>query len=1101
LIDAAATSHNALRRQQGFTDNKRPSALLYLMLQHALDLGYVDTSLRLQVSKAVITQNQMMREKREPKFLHIQAENDAPSRWKSLYQPNSQITGSQSMLVGDFIPTILANAAEARAMREQLAGLEVLKNVPTARLERAFAEHLDLCTYRLDAWIQGLVNMQLTRMRGLHLDEVDENQGIYLGAYGWLEEVRPENKVLTPVDLPADLEQVFMDQDHPLMADNKNGGYIHAPSTNHAVTAAVLRNGYMENASAENPDSFAVNLSSERVRLALGIIEGMQGGQSLGALLGYQLERGLHDNNTLEMDGIIFDLRLAFPLRGNRQKSTRVTDLDSIDKVEAKNVVDGLSLIEQIKKTGNANYPFGHSELPTLSSAQRAAVNAEVDRIMNINDAVADLAIAESVHQVVQGNYDRAASTLDTYSKGNFPQIPDVIKTPRSGVTLTHRVGIQLESGIAPVDPTNTTPRSRAEPALNRWLGTILPPLGNMACEVVFTTPTGVTKTEIVTLAMLGFTPIDALYSVSFESSQAMTSLDDAITAHVMKNFNVALNSDITIAYTKPVAGKISLHEAAPLLRSVKALVQRSRPLNAGDVSLANETEAEAVKQNAVLDRNRIALNRTTMNSGKNQLNAYATALAPLVTAADPAPLKTKIDDLITDLGAALQKLSLFGLPQTGTGFMWQWQQTQFRLLSEKLQSTLQRLQDKLDGFDATIAEYTALPPAATDEEKFTLLQTAERFISTAKTDITATTLANFQTNLVNVKKPAFEQQMNDMLDILTKTKMADVYSALDAAVATLPGFDSVAFEVKDENQALLVFAKDLLVRAQNISADLQKRVDAVDSELTSHDNATTPVEKTTALLNAGKHLFGEDFRIIPEFALSASQGAEWQNAFNSQAQLLKYQTDTMGEDFPIDNWLYGVARVREKMAQVEKATIMAESLSSNQVALSPVQLPYRDKDSWLALDYPELREDGTPYTIDESKLLYTAHYAVPFDATKAQCGLLVDEWTEVIPGKDETTGLTFHYDRPNCEPPQTLLLVTPADFTGQWQWADLVDTLHDTLDLAKKRAVEPDHVDKTPYARFLPALVSAFTVYPITAALNLALNNKFYLLKEPVDE
>ena len=72
-----------------------------------------------------------------------------------------------------------------------------------------------------------------------------------------------------------------------------NQGYIHAPSLNHAVTAAVLRNGYLSNATPDNPGSLAVNLSSERVRLALSIIEGMKAEQSLGALLGYQFERGL----------------------------------------------------------------------------------------------------------------------------------------------------------------------------------------------------------------------------------------------------------------------------------------------------------------------------------------------------------------------------------------------------------------------------------------------------------------------------------------------------------------------------------------------------------------------------------------------------------------------------------------------------------------------------------------------------------------------------------------------------------------------------------------------------------------------------------------
>jgi hypothetical protein len=101
-----------------------------------------------------------------------------------------------------------------------------------------------------------------------------------------------------------------------------------------------------------------------------------------------------------------------------------------------------------------------------------------------------------------------------------------------------------------------------------------------------------------------------------------------------------------------------------------------------------------------------------------------------------------------------------------------------------------------------------------------------------------------------------------------------------------------------------------------------------------------------------------------------------------------------------------------------------------------------------------------------------------------------------VIPSRDETLGLTFHYDQPNSEPPQVLLLVTPSNFTGSWRWEDLVNTLHETLDMAKKRAVEPDHVDTTVYSRFLPPIVSLASPLPLTATLNLALNNQVFFAK-----
>jgi hypothetical protein len=175
---------------------------------------------------------------------------------------------------------------------------------------------------------------------------------------------------------------------------------------------------------------------------------------------------------------------------------------------------------------------------------------------------------------------------------------------------------------------------------------------------------------------------------------------------------------------------------------------------------------------------------------------------------------------------------------------------------------------------------------------------------------------------------------------------------------------------------------------------------------------------------------------------------------------------------------------------------MVTEGLLPVELALQPIQLPYQKDDDWLGLEVP------ADYSREGDRLLYTAYYAAPFDKTQRQCGLLLDEWTEVLPTDTETTGLTFNYDRPNCEPPQTWLLVTPPNLTGHWQWSDLSGALIETLELAKKRAVEPAQLDNTAYARFLPATLMAVTLYQISISANLALNNSLYsVLKDTDDE
>ena len=112
----------------------------------------------------------------------------------------------------------------------------------------------------------------------------------------------------------------------------------------------------------------------------------------------------------------------------------------------------------------------------------------------------------------------------------------------------------------------------------------------------------------------------------------------------------------------------------------------------------------------------------------------------------------------------------------------------------------------------------------------------------------------------------------------------------------------------------------------------------------------------------------------------------------------------------------------------------------------------------------PSCGRDRRAVPIDQDKLLYTAHFGRHRSSSSPAspyCGVLLDEWTEVIPGDRRDNRHHVPLRPAEHEPPQTLLLAPPPDFTGRWSWDDLVDSLHETLDLARKRAVEPRHVDR----------------------------------------
>ena len=66
-----------------------------------------------------------------------------------------------------------------------------------------------------------------------------------------------------------------------------------------------------------------------------------------------------------------------------------------------------------------------------------------------------------------------------------------------------------------------------------------------------------------------------------------------------------------------------------------------------------------------------------------------------------------------------------------------------------------------------------------------------------------------------------------------------------------------------------------------------------------------------------------------------------------------------------------------------------------------------------------------------------------------------------------------MQYDQPGSEPPQTLLLAVSPHRKPMWVWNDLADTVLETMEMARKRAVEPAQIQDSYLGQFLPALVA----------------------------
>lgn len=388
-----------------------PVPLLLLLLRHAALRQYLDTAAELLTAAGAAQPNERL----EPELVGLSASRSRPTPWDLL-----QRTLPGQGPVGIFLDGS-KKSSTLPAFADFWNSFTSLSTFSAEALDFATREVLDLAAYRFDAWVTSLAHFRLDETR-----RATPAGGIVLGGYGWLEDVRPE-----PQQTPS-------------------AGYIHAPSLAHATTAAVLRSGYLTHKDG-SPQPMEVDLSSDRVRLGLHLLDGVRARQPLGSLLGYRLERSLHESG---FDQYIDNLRALSQVGGPSVPN---------------DVTDGLTLLRKLHTDPNF---WSAPGLPPDQDTRNKLATV-VGRLDDALDAVADLTLSESVHQLLRGNMVRAGATLDAIARGDAPPPElDVVRTPRAGTALTHRLFAIAAGNQAP--GWFKTPRAQAEPRLNSWAAVLL---------------------------------------------------------------------------------------------------------------------------------------------------------------------------------------------------------------------------------------------------------------------------------------------------------------------------------------------------------------------------------------------------------------------------------------------------------------------------------------------------------------------------------------------------------------------------------------------------------------------------------------------------
>ncbi|MGH9753787.1 MAG: hypothetical protein ACREA2_13490 [Blastocatellia bacterium] len=575
-----------------------PHELLCLLLRHSMLLEYDAAGSRILINKESLEPA----DRREPELVGMgQA---AQTVWDRMNTTITMQGVQEPIKVGKYLlgstPSGEPDAETKLALKplsEFRASLGRLKSLDVAKLENLMAGALDLCSHRLDAWITSFATKRLDEMRKAG------SAGALFGGYGWVMNLKPA-AAQTQVSPPPGVQA-------PVFQSANNPGFVHTPSLTQAATVAVLRSGHLAHAGEQSTgDLLAIDLSSERVRLATWLLDGVRQGQPLGALLGYRFERRLQEAG---MARFIKYFRELAPLVARKLEQTD----QPVEAIAANNVVDGLKLrrlwLNALDLLPVTTLPPDNAGALTLLFAPlqnkpaasdlliaKPVLEAELKSLDDSVDAVSDALMAESVHQVVRGNPVRAASTVESIAGGSAPPPElEVVRTPRTGIALTHRL-VTLFGGAPALPPDWGAPgirfRADAEPHLNAWVARLLRNPLNVRCLVDRLDPeTGsVLQTKEFRLNQLRLTPLDFIYALDGGPGGQQSEIEQRIIYGIMRKADgFPPGSLLRVNHgRKPEwpAADLGYGEFNELVRAARKLIAGARAIDADDLNLPEQS-------------------------------------------------------------------------------------------------------------------------------------------------------------------------------------------------------------------------------------------------------------------------------------------------------------------------------------------------------------------------------------------------------------------------------------------------------------------------------------------------------------------------------
>ena len=1055
-------------------------SLLCLLLRHSALLAFVDVAHRILQSDNVVSATR----RPEPSAIGVLDPND-PRPLDELEKEAPSLGGGP---IGDRIHRLTAADHPAAAELDEFrAALTHLGGRTVAELEQLLPEALDCCAHRLDAWITALAAERLAGMRSA------QSQGVLIGGYGWVQHVRPDTS-RTSVPAPPG-------EEGPLIRDAGSGGFIHAPSLNQAATAAVLRSGYLANRTSGSDQPFAIDLSSERIRRARWLLDGVRQGQPLTALLGYRFERGLHENHPgLELDFLIEAFRKLAPLgelyraRAEKEDAQRLEGeyaaSASTKRAEGAKLRDEANQLlahlqnsrprvasdllaaerdvsrfqEEIRKLQRPVFP-PDPDAPRRLAALRTALAAAQKRVPTLQKRLADLdtQIHAAAKGTVQARKDARqleadahvleASAASERERGNAAEAreQDLLAQRRATLLLPTAAGITAQESIAVENVVDGLALHR------RYRKAIASVPARWDFETI---PFGKRVEPPLALGLPeeGSKEFEAVVAELAILDSSIDAVSDAVTAESVHQAMLG-NPMRAGATLNAVAGGETPPpelEAVRTPRTGTAVTYRMAALlpepAAGGTWPADDLQARALVE--------------------PRLNAWAALLL-----GDPRRVRGLAEYVVGDAVAGTREFSLETLALSPLDLLWMAGLDAGSAASGVLEQRLryELLRSRPDGVPADAVVRLNLGRAdawgieiLSVNELMIVARTVSALIASSRTmdprdlepsesagaaDIDFHDLGARVDGLV----AAFEAA-HARLETLLNSSTASA-GQLRESLFPLTYFDvdAVPVNAHDDSTSAL---QALLDQAIAVRDETAKRAGQLRQAIAGVDRAQLGPADRLELENARVAIvLGKTFRVVPRFAP--------RNAAELNPTLAAADALLGGDRLAPLTWIQRMARVRSGVARLSDVLIYSQSINPGvEPDLRVLQLPHEAIDRWAALPLVAGQQLSRATLSVVLQVPHGFPQSLPPDIT----GLMIDEWVEVTPNASEQSGLAFHFDAPGSRPPQAILLAVPPDKQPDWNIETLETIVVETLELAKLRMVASADLDDQ-VSQFLPAL------------------------------